>query len=156
MTYTFQIMTQKQAEQIAYTWKYDGKYAFYDMTADEEDLEEFIDESQRGNTTYAVYKEDEMIGFYTFNVLPDGNIDIGLGMKPFLTGKGEGLRFTKAGLDFAISTFSAKTFTLSVATFNERAIKVYKKIGFMPMGTFIQQTNGSSYEFMKMMHSVAE
>ncbi|MGF2715207.1 GNAT family N-acetyltransferase, partial [Bacillus cereus] len=40
--------------------------------------------------------------------------------------------------------------TLSVAAFNERAIKVYKKAGFEAVGTFIQKTNGSCFEFLKM------
>ena len=39
MTYTLQPITQEQAEEIAYNWHYDGKYAFYDMEADEEDLD---------------------------------------------------------------------------------------------------------------------
>lgn len=154
MSYTFQIMTQEQAEHIADTWKYDGKYAFYDLTADEEDLAEFLDENRRGSTTYAVLQDEEMVGFFSFHVLEEGMIEIGLGMKPSMVGKGEGLKFTKAGLEFARSNYSARTFSLSVATFNERAIKVYKKAGFHALETFIQQTNGNSYEFMKMKYSV--
>ncbi len=34
MDYTFKLMTQKQAEDIAYNWHYDGRYSFYDMEAD--------------------------------------------------------------------------------------------------------------------------
>ncbi|SFB28367.1 hypothetical protein SAMN04488072_11322 [Lentibacillus halodurans] len=34
----FKIITQQQAEEIAYQWHYDGKYAFYDMDTDEENL----------------------------------------------------------------------------------------------------------------------
>ncbi|WRP08635.1 GNAT family protein [Rossellomorea aquimaris] len=150
MDFSFQIITQEQAEHIAYTWKYDGEYAFYDLTADKEDLAEFLDENQRGNSTYAVLQEGEMIGFYTFNTLNESTIDIGLGMHPNLTGKGNGEAFTRAGVDFSIERYSPETLTLSVAAFNNRAIKVYKKVGFVPMETFIQETNGARYEFMKM------
>jgi [ribosomal protein S18]-alanine N-acetyltransferase len=63
MDFSFQIITQEQAEDIAYNWKYDGEYAFYDLTADEEDLAEFLDGDQRGNTTYAVLQEEKWLGF---------------------------------------------------------------------------------------------
>ncbi|MGE6752919.1 GNAT family N-acetyltransferase [Rossellomorea sp. NPDC071047] len=156
MDYSFQIITQEQAEHIAYNWKYDGEFAFYDLTADEEDLAEFIDGEQRGNSTYAVLHHGEMIGFYTFNVLNESTIDIGLGMHPNLTGKGKGEAFTKAGVDFSITRYAPENLTLSVAAFNNRAIKVYKKVGFVPIGTFIQETNGSRYEFIKMNYSLSK
>ncbi|MFP3423106.1 GNAT family N-acetyltransferase, partial [Bacillus sp. SIMBA_161] len=47
MKYTFQAMTQEQAEVIAETWRYEGDYSFYDMDADAEDLEEFLDPEKR-------------------------------------------------------------------------------------------------------------
>ncbi|WP_226673947.1 GNAT family N-acetyltransferase [Rossellomorea aquimaris] len=153
MSYTFQIMSQEQAEHIADKWKYEGEYAFYDMAADEEDLAEFLDEKQRGNSIYSVFQDGEMIGFYSFHVLKDETVDIGLGMRPNFTGKGKGQEFTEAGLEFARTQYSARSFSLSVATFNERAIKVYTKVGFQALETFMQQTNGSIYEFLKMKYS---
>jgi [ribosomal protein S18]-alanine N-acetyltransferase len=42
MTYELHVMTQEQAEEIAFNWHYDGEYSFYDMEADQEDLEEFL------------------------------------------------------------------------------------------------------------------
>ncbi|MGD6847774.1 GNAT family N-acetyltransferase [Rossellomorea aquimaris] len=156
MDFDFQIITQEQAEGIAYNWKYDGEYAFYDLTADEEDLAEFLDGDQRGNSTYAVLDQGEMIGFYTFNELNESTIDIGLGMHPNLTGKGKGEAFTRAGVDFSIARYAPETLTLSVAAFNNRAIKVYKKVGFVPIGAFIQETNGSRYEFIKMSYPLSK
>ena len=41
MEYTYTVMTQEEAEEIAYNWHYEGKYSFYDIEADEEDLAEF-------------------------------------------------------------------------------------------------------------------
>ncbi|MCA1058965.1 GNAT family N-acetyltransferase [Rossellomorea aquimaris] len=150
MSFTFQMMTQEQAECIANTWKYEGEYAFYDISADEEDLAEFLDEGRRGNATFSVLNEGKLVGFFSFIDLNDGTIEIGLGMKPGMTGKGKGQEFTEAGLEFARSKYSPSAFSLSVATFNQRAIKVYKKSGFTALGTFIQKTNGGSHEFLKM------
>jgi len=35
-------MNKSYADEIAYKWKYKGKYYFYNMTDDPEDLEEFL------------------------------------------------------------------------------------------------------------------
>lgn len=150
MNSTFQTMTQKQAEEIATNWHYNGKYSFYDMDADQEDLEEFLDAEKRNESYFIVIKDKEVIGFYSFNQITEDTIDIGLGMKPDLTGNGYGLDFLKEGLEFAKSKYNPKEITLSVATFNQRAIRVYKKVGFKEAGTFVQVTNGSSFEFLKM------
>ena len=48
MGYMFTVMSQAEAEEIAYNWHYEGEYSFYDIEADEEDLAEFLeDEMQR-------------------------------------------------------------------------------------------------------------
>lgn len=149
MNFTFQPMTQKQSEEIA-DWQYEGNYAFYDMAADEDDLQEFLNPLKRKDSYFAVTEGHELIGFYCFKETEAGIIDIGLGMKPGFTGKGYGLRFFKAGLDFAIARYEPEKFTLAVAAFNERAIAVYKKAGFQPDEVFLQKTNGGHYKFVKM------
>lgn len=88
MPYKFENMTQEQAEDIAHKWHYDGEYSFYDMEADEEDLAEFLDPETRGNPMFAVLKEDEIIGFFSVSKVAANIYDIGLGMRPGLTGNG--------------------------------------------------------------------
>lgn len=152
MGYKFKIMTQEQAEDIAFNWHYDAEYSFYDMEADKEDLVEFLDSKKRGDSNFVVTKDKEnnIIGFFSFNTVDINTIDIGLGMRPNLIGNGNGLEFLKAGLEFAKSKYTPQKITLSVATFNQRAIKVYRKIGFEDVDTFMQDTNGDSFEFLKM------
>ncbi|MDY0405049.1 GNAT family protein [Virgibacillus sp. 179-BFC.A HS] len=150
MSYTFKKLTQEQAEEISYNWHYEGIYSFYDMEADQEDLEEFLDAKQRGDSTFAVLNDNELIGFFSFSQTDANTIDIGLGMRPDLTGVGKGLSFLKEGLAFAKAKYSPNVITLSVATFNNRAIKVYKKAGFEPVETFVQETNDGHYDFLKM------
>jgi [ribosomal protein S18]-alanine N-acetyltransferase len=146
--YKFSPMTNEIAEEIAFDWKYEGKYSFYDMTADEEDLEEFLQPDRKGY--YIVERQDEVIGYFCFQCTDTGTVDIGLGMKPQLTGNGQGLAFLLQGMEFAAAEYQAVHFTLSVAAFNERAIKVYERAGFTTIETFMQDTNGSTYEFIKM------
>lgn len=99
---------------------------------------------------FVVIKDYEVIGFFSFDKAPDNTIDIGLGMRPDLTGKGNGLEFLKAGIEFIKTNYKPDNITLSVTIFNQRAIKAYQKIGFKVVNTFIQDTNGSSFEFLKM------
>jgi [ribosomal protein S18]-alanine N-acetyltransferase len=154
MAYRFKKMTQKEAEDIAYGWHYDGDYVFYDMESDEEDLAEFLDPASRGETVFTVLKEDSVTGFFSVSKPEEGICDIGLGMRPELTGNGMGSDFLKAGLSFVINEFKPDKITLSVATFNQRAIRVYKKNGFTAIGTFMQDTNGGTYEFLRMEYHV--
>ena len=152
MRYKFEIMTQEQAEEIAFNWHYEAEYSFYDMEADKEDLVEFLDPQIRGDSNYVVTKDNVTIGFFSFNKVDINTIDIGLGMNPNLVGNGNGLEFVKEGLEFAQSKYTPQKITLSVATFNQRAIKVYRKIGFEEVNTFMQDTNGDSFEFLKMIY----
>lgn len=52
-------------------------------------------------------------------------------------------------INFIQSEFKPEKITLSVATFNQRAIKLYRKIGFEDVEPFMQDTNASTFEFLK-------
>ncbi|MDE4085291.1 GNAT family protein [Planococcus maritimus] len=150
MDYTFQEMTQEQAQDIAENWRYEGDYSFYDMDADPEDLAEFLDPEKRGDNYFMVFQGNEAVGFYSFGQTDEETVDIGLGMKPDLTGRGQGTAFLKAGLQFAKSNYHPQKITLSVAAFNKRAIKLYEKLGFKEVESFVQATNGGYFDFVKM------
>jgi ribosomal-protein-alanine N-acetyltransferase len=96
--------------------------------------------------------EDEhgwLIGFFEFKRQAD-TVEIGLGLRPDLTGQGIGLSFLEAGLEFARARYAPRRFRLAVTTFNLRAMKVYERAGFRPTRTFRHQTNGGIYEFVEM------
>ncbi|WP_409276062.1 GNAT family N-acetyltransferase [Neobacillus sp. SCS-31] len=150
MRYKFSIMTQKQAEAIAFNWHFDGQYSFYNMDADQDDLEEFLNPKKRENSKFAVTEADELVAFFSYGKVSEVTFDIGLGMRPDLTGKGNGMEFLKAIINFIKSEFKPEKITLSVAAFNQRAIKLYRKVGFKEVDTFMQDTNGSTFEFLKM------
>jgi [ribosomal protein S18]-alanine N-acetyltransferase len=146
--FKFSPMTDETAEVIAYQWKYEGRYSFYDITADQEDLEEFLSPDRSGY--YQVERDGDLAGFFCFEKAESGPVEIALGMKPELTGKGLGLEFVLEGMSFAAANHPKASLSLSVATFNKRAIKVYEKAGFKPIEHFLQETNGNTYEFLKM------
>ena len=61
-----------------------------------------------------------------------------------------GDRFLLASLEFARRLFSPDSFTLAVATFNERAILVYERAGFRRDTVYKHNTNGGEYLFLWM------
>ncbi|MBN8236114.1 GNAT family N-acetyltransferase [Halobacillus kuroshimensis] len=149
MSINFFRMTQQEAEEMA-AWHYPPPYDFYDMTADEEDYHEFIDPHRRSPRTYSAYKEGALIGFFTIHPTDEETVDVGLGLRPDLTGKGKGDSFVAAGLSFAERHYEARFFTLSVAEFNQRAVEVYRRAGFKETHRFMQKTNGGTYPFIAM------
>ncbi len=142
-------MKQSEAEIIANNWKYEGVYSFYDMTEDIEDYEEIISEEQRGDRYFSVLNNDELYGFFCVEQEED-NIEIGLGMKPQYTGKGNGVTFVNNILKFVSSKYRYETIILDVVSFNKRAIKVYERAGFTKTKKIMVNTNGGSYEFTVM------
>ena len=84
---------------------------------------------------YSVHTDDGAIAGFYFFAERGGAMFYGLGLRPDLTGRGLGLAFVTAGLDFAIERFEPSRFVLDVAEFNERAIRVYERVGFRRTGT---------------------
>jgi ribosomal-protein-alanine N-acetyltransferase len=147
--FTFSRLSQKEAEAIA-EWHYPEPYSFYDWSADVDDLQELLDPELRGEAYWAVRDEtDELVGHFSFKP-KGGAVEIGLGLRPDLTGQGLGASFLAAGLEFARERFSPERFTLAVATFNERAIKVYERAGFARDRVYMHSTNGGEWEFLEM------
>ncbi len=115
------------------------------------------------NKYFACLNEDkELVGYYCINeearvvtnesrsFYTDDFIDMGLSLRPDLTGKGLGLSFVQYGIDFLKNKFNTNKIRLTVATFNERATKVYEKAGFIEGERFIRECDDGDYEFMIM------
>lgn len=141
-------MCEEEAQEIA-TWRYEPPYSFYDATADADDLVLLLGKDSREGRYFSAFAEDALVGLFVFKSDQD-DVIIGLGLRPGLTGRGLGLQFVEAGMAFAREQFGPTHFRLSVATFNERAIRVYERAGFLPLRTFDHATNGSVHPFLEM------
>ena len=158
--YRFRQMDDADARKIS-AWRYEPPYDFYDVAKDPEDLEELLDAKKRQDYFAAFSGDgDELVGFLCFGAeaqVPGGpygdgdELDVGLGLRPDLTGKGLGLPFLLSGLEFARRGFSPAGFRLSVATFNERAMRVYERAGFRRGDVFTRfGTGGVEQPFLVM------
>jgi GNAT superfamily N-acetyltransferase len=98
-------------------------FSFCDWTSDPDDLAELLDPTARADDYVAV--EDEagsLIGFFHYKRPHGATLEIGIGLHPEWTGHGRGKSFLEAGLEYAGRRFAPKQLTLSVASFNRRAI----------------------------------
>ena len=148
MDFRFVPMTEEFAKEIA-SWHYTGAYSFYDLASDEEDLQEFMEPSTWAAYSAVLDENGRLVGYFDYT-RREHDVEIGLGMQPDLTGRGLGERFVRAGLDVFSARLGADRFTLRVAQFNARAIKVYERVGFREVERFMQKTNGGEYPFVRM------
>jgi [ribosomal protein S18]-alanine N-acetyltransferase len=148
--FRFRTINEADAQVIA-AWMYPDEYSFYDFMSDPDDLAELLDPIARADEYFAVdNSEGALIGFFQYKRPHGTSIGIGLGLHPDWTGRGFGRRFLEAGLDYGRRSFSPEQYTLSVATFNQRAITVYERAGFAIVRTFNHRTCGREWEFVEM------
>jgi [ribosomal protein S18]-alanine N-acetyltransferase len=147
-------MTAADAREIA-AWRYREPYAFYDIAADAPGLAELLDPFEWGRRYFAADDgAGELAGHFVFTPA-DGGVEIGLGLRPDLTGKGLGRAFVEAGVEYAVSVLGAGELALAVAAFNRRAITVYERAGFRAVRRYRHATNGGVHEFVWMTRRVS-
>jgi len=160
MTGTFTFVPMNEASARAITeWRYQPPYDIYNLQADE-DVEEavayLLDPQNAFYTIHGrmVEREGErLLAYCSFGrdaQVSGGDysqaaLDIGLGVRPDLTGQGYGLTFVTAVLDFARRQFSPTAFRVTIAAFNERAQRVWQKAGFRQTHTFRREYDGRPF-----------
>jgi RimJ/RimL family protein N-acetyltransferase len=138
---------EQHARAVA-TWHYEPPYDFYDMASDPSDA---LDQLEHPEKYRAVLAPDgSLTGFWYFQ--PNGDeVEVGFGLRPDLTGRGLGESFSRAALDYARAEWSPKRFRLYVAAWNERAIRVYERLGFREVGRQIRRFElVGDHEFVEM------
>ncbi|QTM99221.1 GNAT family N-acetyltransferase [Sediminibacillus dalangtanensis] len=126
------------------SWQYEKPYDLYSHDGSPALIKELLNGSYYGATV-----NESLIGYFCFGEsaqVPAGKkegfydgtaLDIGLGLRPNLTGKGLGTSFLTRGMEFGIKTFQPRIVRLTVAAFNQRAVTVYQRVGFTIQGAFM-------------------
>ena len=153
----FRAMTQADVEAIA-GWRYPQPYAFYDLGP--EAIGELLDpacgylaatDATGSLVGYCCFGEaGKVAGATRAGLYHDDALDLGLGLRPDLTGRGIGLGFVRAVLDEGSRRFAPRRFRLAVAAFNRRAIVVYERAGFVSGPTFTSPVDGQEVAFLLM------
>jgi RimJ/RimL family protein N-acetyltransferase len=135
------------------TWHYEPPYDFYDLASDPHDAAEMRDPARAGHYRAVLGDGEGLDAFWYFN-WPDGAVEVGIGLRPDLTGRGLGESFFRAQLDYAAGEWSPATFRLFVASWNERAIRLYERLGFREVGRETRRFElVGEHEFVRMEHA---
>jgi [ribosomal protein S18]-alanine N-acetyltransferase len=143
MQFKLQALSQARAQEIV-RWRYQNPYDFYDIPPEraEQAVKDLLEPN---NHCFEILDATGMfLGYCSFG--PDGQVpggdynepalDLGMGIDPARTGQGNGRAITKAVLGFAEVRFAQARFRVTIAAFNQRAIRVWQALGFEPVGTF--------------------
>ena len=148
-------MTEASATEIL-SWRYPSPYDLYNNEVSAEGIRDLlthpytaiVDENAKLVAFFCTGQSAIVPKGHDFNVYQQESLDIGLGVRPDLTGKGSGSIFLK----FILSQIEADFLRLTVAKFNQRAIRLYEKFGFKQESEF---DNGST-EFIVMTRIASE
>lgn len=124
-------LTEREAEIIC-GWRYEPPYDIYGWMPWEQVKQlgiEFGDPELREQQYVSVYEGELFCGFAQLFPL-GGTTRLGIGMRPDLCGRGLGAAYVRAVAEEALRRIPGQEIDLEVLTWNQRAIKAYRKAGF--------------------------
>ena len=140
-------MSEDYAVEIL-NWRYESPYDFYNNEVNSDSMKELL-----GDSYFIVLDQNNrLIGFFCtgdsaqvpagrqFGAYSEAMVDLGIGMKPELTGQGHGTAFFAFVLQYAQGNYAGVPIRLTVAKFNDRAIHLYEKFGFVQRMGFNKDT----------------
>lgn len=119
-------------------WQYAAPYDIYNCPP--EHIDKFIQYNiDPENNVYVMFDgNDELIGYCSYGMdarvgsgdYSEEALDIGLMIKPELTGQGMGSDFASEVIRNGIAKYVPKKLRVTIAAFNKRAIRTWEKNGF--------------------------
>ena len=111
-------------------WHYEPPYDFYDLASDPDDAAELRSPAHASRYRAVLSEEGSLLDAFWYFDRQGDVVEVGIGLRPDLTGHGRGESFLRTQLDYATVEWSPATFRLFVAAWNERAIRLYERLGF--------------------------
>jgi len=133
MTYELRPLTAEQGEEMA-QWRYPGPWAIYDVTGPLDPAEGFWS---------VLDGSGDVVGYACFGFearVPGlaecpGVLDVGVGMRPDLTGQGRGREFAEAVLAHGHAVSGIARLRAVVQDWNARSRRLLSGLGFVETGT---------------------
>jgi [ribosomal protein S18]-alanine N-acetyltransferase len=150
---TFRPMDEAGAR-VVLAWHYPAPYGIYNTPPEQVDDDVkvltdpvnhyyLIDEGEaKVPVAYCCYGADAQVrgGDYSADAL-----DVGLGVRPDLTGQRRGDEFVAAVLEHGRRVFDPAVWRVTIAHFNVRAQRVWEKAGFRHVQEFERQMDGMPF-----------
>ena len=153
MRFSVRAFTGQDADAVA-GWRYPAPYDVYDASEDPSFEEGMRDPERWGELEFAVddAESGELAGFLELTASADhGSVEIGLGLRPDLTGRGLGPSYIEAAMAFARQRWRPSMFVLDVVPWNERAIRAYERAGFERGDIYVRRfPDGNEVTFLRM------
>ena len=151
MRFRIQPIAQGDALQLA-NWRYPFPYSLYDLSP--EKIQVLLNPKLRYHVVfdeheslvgYCCFGEDARVPGCDYGPGEPDVLDVGLGLRPDLTGKGLGRSFIAAVLDFAEEAFSPSRFRVTVADFNRRSVRAFENVGFRATRRSVRRNDGMPF-----------
>ncbi|MGB3365959.1 MAG: GNAT family N-acetyltransferase [Acidaminobacteraceae bacterium] len=145
------LLTELLAQEIC-SWKYEGKYSVYNFS----DWNEVV--KNKWDLSIKEKREREFVGItYNDNFIAygrifsvDDNTFLGVGIKPELCGSGHGKNVMNLLIEEAKKRSLIENIYVELRTFNIRAEKCYKSIGFKLIDEYMKKTFNGEDKFYLM------
>ena len=137
-------------------WQYIPPYDYYNFNASttQEDLCYLLDKK---NAFFALLNiQRQLEGYCSFG--RDGQVlggcyntpglDIGMGIRPDLVGRGRGKLYAQAVVRYGINQYTVEQLRVTVAQFNKRAQRVWQQLGFEQVNKFIKVDTEKEFVIM--------
>lgn len=154
--FRFNPLSRAEAKEVL-SWRYDPPYDLYngpDLPTDADihgllrpELNYFAVHGESGQLiAFRCFGEDARVvgGDYSSDAL-----DMGGGIRPDLCGYGIGGLVIAVAMNFAIDRFSPHRFRTTVAAFNQRALKVCKRLGYKRVSSFTRTCDGRDFVILE-------
>ncbi|MEE3343781.1 MAG: GNAT family N-acetyltransferase [Bacilli bacterium] len=145
-------MIEEYSRQIV-GWKYEDEYDVYNYPSYEECIEKDYSITRRDRwDNYIVYSIDGEVIFYVYMIIMNNNkVYVGFSLKPDYCSKGLGNYFLKDCVIEIKNRYPDLVLFVEVRSWNNRAIKAVKKIGFKIKDTVLLMDRfGDELEYIEM------